>query len=218
MVSKTHSELLFEQYLSRLAVSFEHEPNLVGRSKRPDYLIDGGDARVWLEVKEFDAPKTRPDRGFMFGEYFQRTPLLLDSIEDVPSRFRFSGTAKLTKDSNTTISAIIILQHYSINELWVSVMNRLLDRQANGAKLPPGASLQLLADLRSDPVEITHPDTVRCVVLENPHARFALPTHLFAGAFDQRWGQDGDEYTMLWTGTELVKLRNRSKPVPFVYP
>jgi hypothetical protein len=266
MVSKTHSELLLEQYLSGRAISFEREPNVRGKSKRPDYLIDGGSARVWLEVKEFDAPERRPKQGegfspcpaiarkierarekfkefredccalvlhscksiyrsaetdavlsTMFGEYFQRTPLLLDCIEDVPSRFRFFGTAKLSKNSNTTLSAIIILQHYSVNELWVSVMNELLDRQANGEKLPPGASLQLLADHQNDPIEITHPHTVRCVVLENPYARFGLPTHLFAGPFDQCWGRDRDDYTMLWTGAELVKLRNRSKPVPFIY-
>lgn len=265
MVSKTHSELLFEQYLSGLAVSFEHEPNVPGKPKRPDYLIDGGSTRVWLEVKEFDATERRPKQGegfspcpaiarkigrarekfkefredccalvlhscksiyrstetdavlsTMFGEYFQRTPLWLDSIEDVPSRFRFYGTAKLNKSSNTTLSAIIVLQHYGVNELWVSV-NELLDREANGEKLPPGASFQLLADHQSDAVEITHPDTVRCVVLENPHARFVLPTQLFAGPFDQRWGRDGDDYTMLWTGAELVKLRTRSKPVPFIY-
>jgi hypothetical protein len=153
----------------------------------------------------------------MLGEYFQCTPASLDRIEDVPNRFHFSGSSTLSLDRNTTISAVIILQHWHVNELWVSVQNELLERQARGEKLFPGASCQLLAERQDESIQITHAGTIRCVVLENPYARMRFPHDLCNGSFDQRWGRVGDDYTLLRIGSGLEELRQRPNPVPFVY-
>jgi len=71
----------------------------------------------------------------MLGENFQCAPLSLDRIDDVPKRFRFSGSSTLSRYRNTTISAVVILQHWHVNERWVSVYCELLDRQARGETL-----------------------------------------------------------------------------------
>jgi hypothetical protein len=262
--TKTHSELLLEEYFVRLKIQFQYEPEVPGKKKRPDFLIKHGNAEVWLEVKEFEAPAPMPTSPFdplppiiekidqarkkfkefkscacglvlhsctsvyrntcldvvlaaMLGGNSVCEPLSIDYIEDAPYRFRFFGNSALSHDRNTTIGAVVILQHWQVNELWVDVRNELLNRQAKGEKILPGADLQLLAERQDEPIQVTYPNTTRCVVLENPHAHIAFPRDLFNGPFDQRWGINGDDYTLLWMGSELHKLRQRSKPVPFMY-
>jgi hypothetical protein len=261
---KTHSELLLEEYVRGLGVDYQYEPDEQGKARHPDYLLENARGKVWLEVKEIDAPARRPTTYFsplppiaekigqarrkfreyksdccalvlhsckniyrsiqvdvvlcaMFGENFECTPFSFDRIDDVPKRFRFSGSSTLSHDRNTTISAVIILQHWHLNELWVSVQRELLDRQARGEKILPGADFQLMVDRQDESIKITHPDTIRCVVLENPHARIPCPENLFRGPFDQRWGNIGSDYTLLWIGSGLEALRLRPQPVPFTY-
>jgi len=144
-------------------------------------------------------------------------PLRADRVEDTPRRFRFSGSSKLNRDSNTTISSIILLQHWEVKELWVDVRNELLDRQSRGERIMPGADMQLLAERQDEPVRITHPNTTRCVVLKNPFAQVPFPNNVFDGPFDQRWGLSGDVYTLQWMGSGLEKLRQRPKLVPYDY-
>jgi len=63
---------------------------------------------------------------------------------------------------------------------------------------------------------ITHANSLRVIVLENPYERISFPNELFKGPLDQRWGSQEDPYTLLWIGRELRKLRERPKPVPFL--
>lgn len=263
MVTKTHSEALFEAYLETQGVSWDHEPDLPGKAKRPDYRVQHGSRSLWFEVKEFDDPAVRPTGGFSpvrairekieqarkqfkeykndccalvlhncesiyrsthleavlsaaFGKYFRQEARLDSRLADEPFRFSFYGSSKLSAGQNTSISAIIILQHYQVDERWVSIWNELHDRQACGEKLPPGASLEAAARMQDRPQVITHANSVRVVVLENPYARIRFPNDLFNGPLDQRWGNREDCYTLLWVGPELQKLRERPEPVPFL--
>jgi len=61
---KTHSELLLEEYFVGLKIQFLHEPEVPGTKRRPDYLIEHGNAKLWLEVKEFEAPAQKPTSSF----------------------------------------------------------------------------------------------------------------------------------------------------------
>lgn len=260
----THSELLLEDYFRKLEVQFEREPEVPERRMRPDYLVDPRGSRVWIEVKELEAPRQRPTIAFdplpaitekidqgrkkfkefkgsccglvlhscksiyrpapieyvlaaMLGANSSCDPLSIEHIPDEPYRFHFSGASALRIDCNTRISAVIILQHWHVVELWVDVRNELRERQANGEKILPLSDQKLLAERQNEPIQITHPDTTRCVVLENPYAAVAFPRDLFNGPFDQRWGNNGRDYTLIWIGSELGKLRERPNPVPYVY-
>jgi hypothetical protein len=140
----------------------------------------------------------------MLGANSSYAPLYIDRIEDEPDRFRF-------------FSAVIILQIWHVNELWVDVRNELLARQEKGKRIMPGDDIQLLTERQYEPIRITYPNTTRCVVLENPHAHIHFPLDLCNGPFDQRWGHNGDDYTLLRIGSELEGLRQRPKKVPYLY-
>ena len=62
MSAKTKSELLFEQYLDiRGYTDWEHEPaDLLGQTKRPDYLLRFGGRELLLEVKEMHEKRPHP--------------------------------------------------------------------------------------------------------------------------------------------------------------
>ena len=152
-----------------------------------------------------------------FGEYFQRLPRLDEALSDEPFRFRFHGRSKLNKVQNRSISAIIVLQHYHVNERWVDIWNQLYERQARGEKLPPGASLRLAVNTQAHPAVISHADSVRVIVFENPYARVRFPKDLLNGPLDQRWGVYKDYYTLRWIGADLQKLRDRPEPVPYIF-
>ena len=137
-------------------------------------------------------------------------------VVNEPERFRFSGKSKLTASRNTSISAVVVLQHYCVDERMVSIINELLFRQRRGELIAPGANIQLLSERQDEPREISHEGTVRVIVLENPYARYRFPADLFRGPFDQRWTFADGCYSMTWIGSELKRLVNRPSPVPFI--
>lgn len=254
----THSEVLFKTYLEARGIGPDYEPDVPGKTKRPDFRVQYGGQSVWFEVKEFDDPAVRPTSGFSpvpairekidqarkkYKEYkadccglvlhncksiYRSTELEavlsaafgesfgLEAPPDEPFRFRFYGSSKLSEGHNTSISAIIILQHYEVDERGIGIWNDLQDQQSRGEKLPPNASIEAAARMQDQPGVITHANSVRAIVLENPYARIRLPDGLFNGPLDKRWGKREDCcYTLLWIGPELQKLRERPRPVPF---
>ena len=70
--------------------------------------------------------------------------------------------------------------------------------------------------MQDQPRVITHANSLRVIVLENPYAPIRFPNDLFNGPLDQCWGNREDCYTLRWIGPELQKLRERPKPVPFL--
>jgi len=50
---QNESELLFEQYLTERGLSFEHQPNVSGKSKKLDYRVRFEESWIFFEVKEF---------------------------------------------------------------------------------------------------------------------------------------------------------------------
>jgi len=260
----THSEELFERYLTDSGAEFAREPEVPGKAQRPDYLVTGAAGACWFEIKEFLSPKVKPRGGFstvpaivemvgrarkkfkeyrddpcvlvlhsckslyrtlsvhavasaMFGEKFRTRPDRTGPIIDLPERFQFFGTASLNRTTNTTISAIVLLQHYQVNELWVGIYDELIARQQRGVEITARTQFEILAERSDKEIQYSHPDTVRAVVLRNPHARRPLPNDLCMGPFDQHWDRVGSEYTLTWIGSTLTALRRRPTPVPFLY-
>lgn len=124
--------------------------------------------------------------------------------------YRFHRDAALTSDSNTRISAVIALQHYSLSQLSVDLWKELSSKRERGEEITPSDQFDLMSKLSPHGThEIYYQGTIRVVVLENPHAKIPFPDRLFVGAFDQRWRLQGDAFRLCFLGSELEKLRDR---------
>jgi hypothetical protein len=265
MSAKTHSELLFEEYLRSLPVEFAHEPEIAGRSKRPDYRVEIDDRPHWFEVKELADPECKPTGGYdptppfeekidqarkKFTEFkddccvlvlhgcksIYRRPMLQEivsaafgkrilveprcgqTLADEPYRFKFHGKAKLRPGANTTISAIIILQHFQVESRWVEAFYRIRRRFEVGEEVGPFAYAEEFERMKDLQNEIEFENSVRAVVLKNPYARIPFPGPLFLGPLDQLWGskESSGWYTLIAMGNTLERLRARERPVPFL--
>lgn len=265
MATKTHSELLFEEYLRSVPLDFAYEPNVPGRTKRPDYRVESNGKTYWFEVKELTDPEPPPPGGYdptdlfeerinkarkkfkefksdccilvlhgcksvygrpmipevasaAFGERVTLEPVCGQTLADQPFRFRFRGKAELREHTNTTISAIIILQHFQLESRWVDAFYRIREKIERGEKVGPLAyaeEFELMRDLEN---KVEFENSVRAVILENPFARNPIPRGRLIAPLDQLWGMEDSSgwYTLVGMGTELGRLRARERPVPFL--
>jgi len=94
----------------------------------------------------------------------------------------------------------MVLMRYRLSDFDLALWRELLDRQARGEVLRPGASLDVAAQLQHVPRTYQFEGTIRLVVIENPHARIAFPTDVFRGPFDQRWTWQGAWCAPTWIG------------------
>jgi hypothetical protein len=82
---KNKSELLLEGYLRGHGYrEFEFEPEMVGSTRRPDYLLRAAEAEVLLEVKEF---RTDPREQLSSG-FFDPYPPVREKIDAARDKFR----------------------------------------------------------------------------------------------------------------------------------
>lgn len=152
-----------------------------------------------------------------FGEFIVMEQTVSELAHQDPPRFTFRGRSRLNCSLNTTVSAIVILEHYELQERLVDGWQELLNRHARGDELGPFSLAEVLQERNDYPGMVAYPGTVRLRVLRNPFARRPLPIETFRGPFDQHWGLDPDSgwFSLLWLGNELIKLRRRESPVPF---
>ena len=138
-------------------------------------------------------------------------------LPDRPLRIRFRGKATLQNDLNTTISALIILQHFQVEERFVEVFAELAKRQKRGEEIGPLDHAWLLQTGIGWSTRILHENSVRLIILENPYARIRFPSWLLNGPLDQRWGTKSWShlYTIRRIGSGLRDLRRRKIPVPY---
>ncbi len=265
MSAKNHAELLFEDYLRSLPVDFAYEPEVVGKSKRPDYRVEIDGNLYWFEVKEMAEPELTPTGGYdptppfeekidkarrkfaefkddccilvlhgcksiyrlpmidvivsaAFGERITLEPACGQTLADEPFRFKFRGKAKLRPDKNTTISAIVILQHYELQSRWVDAFYRVRRRIEVGEEVGPFAYAEEFELMKDMEHKVEFKDSIRALFFENPYARIPLPRNFLLGQLDQRWGMKDSSgwYTLILIGSELTRLRARERPVPFL--
>lgn len=151
-----------------------------------------------------------------FGEYVRLDPETSQSLGAEPPRYQFSGSAELTSKHNTTISAIVILNPYRLNHLWLETWRELDAKRQQGDEIKPSDQFEILQRLSVDhPVTYSYEGTIRTTVLENPYAKIAFPPDLFAGPFDQRWRMQSGWFTLTFMGTKLADLKRDG--VPFIY-
>ena len=154
-----------------------------------------------------------------FGEFLVVEPAAGQTAFDEPLRFKCSGKAKLRPDANTTISAVIILQHFQLDTRWVEAFYRIRERMSRAEEVGPFAYAEEVGSMKNCEGDVEFENTVRAVILENPHARIHLPNDLLHGPLDQRWGNkdSSDWYTLISIGSELERLRSRPRPVPYLF-
>ena len=80
MSAKNHAELLFEDYLRSLPVDFAYEPEVVGKSKRPDYRVE-----IDGNLEPDDPEKAAPIELFFAPVKVHRPSQLLRGIVSVGS-------------------------------------------------------------------------------------------------------------------------------------
>lgn len=151
-----------------------------------------------------------------FGEYVRVAPETFQNLRAEPPRYEFFGSAELTPKHNTTISAIVILNPYRLNHLWLEMWRELDAKRQRGDEIKPWDQFEILQRLSADhPVTYSYEGTIRTIVLENPYAKIAFPPDLFAGPFDQRWRMQSGWFSLSFMGTKLEELKRNG--VPFSY-
>ena len=148
--------------------------------------------------------------GAMLGNVGFRVPVGLprqDRPSPVPSVFLAGGKMvhpHFKTPQNTTISAIIALERFPLGQMEFRVLVAQKELE-EGRDLPIGEFMQLLEDNRTQ-----HERRVlRAIVYENPDAKRPLPSEIFVGPFDERYGRLGDTIGQVYAGPELAKLRKR---------
>jgi hypothetical protein len=132
---------------------------------------------------------------------------------ELPGHLQFLSNPVLTPWANRTFSAIILLGYHALDELHLEVWKRLYLKQESGETVDPGDQFRLLSELGSafKKPRIRTP-TPRVIVIENPHARIPIPSGLFRGPFDQRWGWSQEWCGPVWIGTALESLAKEGVP------
>lgn len=254
----TESEQLFEQYLTAHGYTdWEHEPEIEGKRKKPDYRLAVAGSYFFFEVKEFDAPL--PTLGY--GSYDPYGPLR-EKINRAARQFKefkafacsvvmanpkysfvdldtpgiiigsmlgnlgfevqigvppgqqnspkqvFTGGGKMVnykrqKPQNTTISSIVILDHYPLRQMKIEIALDAWKRELGEPSLEEVWGF-------CDAFPKTPEDRVlRVAVYENPYARIPLRRDLFRGPFDGRWGVDGEVLRRVYVGDDLRRIEEQ---------
>jgi hypothetical protein len=142
--------------------------------------------------------------------------LRFPSRHECPTNVGKLANPFLSRTDNTSVSAVLVLMRYALNEFQLAVWRELADRQAKGEILEPGASLEVMARLQHTvPVTYRFKDTIRVVVLENPHAAIQFPD-AFRGPFDQRWTWQDEWCTPTWIGETAERCLASGVPFDFL--
>lgn len=152
-----------------------------------------------------------------FGKYVVTEPQHADDLRADPRTYQFRGSAALTPNANTTMSAIVILAPYQLDQVWLEGWRRLSEKKRRGESIQPTDQFDLVQQAADDFVgpRYSYQGTVRVVVLENPYARVPFPPDLFMGPFDQRWHLESGRFRLCFMGSELTRLKQSG--VPFIY-
>ena len=156
--------------------------------------------------------------GFQDARQYDRVepwaPALRFSRRDqVPTNLSRLANPFLSRTDNRTISAVIVLARYRLDNFQLAVWRRLYERQSSGQQLPPGASFSVAAELQDTvPATYEFEGTIRLAVIENSHARIQFPTGLFRGPFDQRWIRREEWCMPSWIGATATDCYEQGVP------
>lgn len=132
---------------------------------------------------------------------------------ELPAHLSEFADPFMSSAANRSISAVIVLMKYCLDDFQLAVWQQLYARQQAGEQLPPGASVAVTAELQGKiPLKYRFEGTVRTVVIENPHARIPFPKDVFCGPFDQRWSWRENLCTPSHVGDKAAELYESGVP------
>jgi hypothetical protein len=140
-VAKTHSEELFETYLSQRGIAFEFEPEILGVPERPDYLIHWNGASVLLDAKEFQA--TGEDFALRPGAFLPFTRIR-EKIEAGRTKFKNLKDRCCALVVHNSLKPLVVLDNYHVQGAMLGdpAFSVPIDLPARPA--PPGAATTLV--------------------------------------------------------------------------
>jgi hypothetical protein len=153
--------------------------------------------------------------GAMLGNLTFSLPLHMDGTDPTPEMevtTQFGEKGKMHRErngvpfepQNTTISAVIVVQHLDVGARRFRGYIREL-QASRGEAVSLEEHLHLMEAESGTPrdVSLRH---LRVVVHENPYARIPMPRDLFVGPFDERYGPVDRGIGRIFAGVELLKL------------
>jgi excisionase family DNA binding protein len=152
--------------------------------------------------------------GAMLGNVSWRIPMdFQKGIETGPPSKVFADGGKLihphTKaPRNTTISAVIALEKLAVGQREFRVVLTRKELEENRR-----FSWEEFLEFLQNQGDTYHRTVLRVLVYENPYARRRLPSNIFAGPFDERWGPVDNQphIDRLYVGSELAKLKTAER-------
>jgi hypothetical protein len=161
-------------------------------------LRNTGNAFVNVESPGIVLGAMYGDSGFKIPVYVGSGP---NSDPPPPIEHTFLGRGKMVRKDyvqNTTISALISLRHVGVGTLRVrAIFNEF-------PHLSVGEAVELAEErFPKFDAEERH---LGVIVWENAAARIPLSRELFTGRYDQRWGVEGENQTIVFQGDALRKL------------
>jgi hypothetical protein len=260
---KNESELLLEEYLAAHGLNrWDFEPDIKGKSQRPDYRVWLDETPLFFEVKKFrrDPREPLPTGPSYYDPYppirekinaarekFQNfkefscslvlhnvdawlvhlsDPLIMMSAMLGDFGFQFPvnldlGTAvgeptwaflkrgkmidyKRMQPQNTTINAIIVLEHFRLGMRRLRLEWKRKESELN-RQLSMEEFLRFAETLKAKGMSAEE-SLLRVLVYENPYARIPLTREIFTGLYDERFGSEGDHMMRVFAGDKLLEL------------
>lgn len=123
--------------------------------------------------------------------------------------YKFASRGKMIdhkhmKPQNTTISAVIALDHFPLGQRRLSVRwkheEQKLKRSMDWIEFTKFAESLKTKGIDAADVKL------RVIVYENPYARMPLSRELFVGSFDERFGPEQDHIVRVFAGSGVNEL------------
>jgi hypothetical protein len=139
--------------------------------------------------------------GTMLGNLGWEVPL---NAPDAPAKQVFTKGGKMVDDKrrtqNTTINAMVCLTSYKVRQRRLEIAVAQREKQL-GRKLEPKEHWEFVRSTKTRKLE-----ALRVIVFENPFARIPQDRRLFRGAWDERWGRQGNIIGRLYVGKSLRRI------------
>lgn len=153
--------------------------------------------------------------GAMLGDVGWSVPLDVPGLSapaDKEVRSVFMSGGKMHRErggvpvapQNRTISAILVLQQFPIGERRFGAWVKGVEQQ-RGAKLEIDEIVKEAEAASGTDRDVSFRE-LRVVVHENPYARIPLPTELFRGPYDERYGGLDGRIQLLYRGDEVARF------------
>jgi excisionase family DNA binding protein len=148
--------------------------------------------------------------GAMLGNFGFRVPLNFsprESVSPVLSEFMAGGKMihpHMKTPQNTTISAIIALERFPVGQKEFRI--QVAQKEFDGKRRLSEQELMDLWELNRAAHERR---VLRAIVYDNPYANRPLPSDIFVGPFDERWGPSGKSISSTFIGPQLEAIKAR---------